>query len=598
QNLNANRQNLEHKHQVIANLQSITGELVDAELGERGQIITKDPIFVIDIYSKIQRLRDRLKNLHQKLQDDPIQKKHFAIVEPLVNQRIEILEKSLQLWQQNSQNTTDRIELTYQARQLRLELDARFAEMKVVEDHQLILQSQSVGDNVQTTLVFVILGAVTSFSLFVINYLLLIQEVSIRKQAEMQFQQNNQDLEQKVQERTDDLQTREELWRNAIFNAPLPITLHIENDEFLLVNQAWTNLSGYAIVDIPTVHDWTRQVYGERHLEVDALLQKFYAGSEHFNSDIAEVDTAQIITKQGKTLFWDYYSAPLNIQPNGKRLWISMALNVTDRKLAEDALRASQRQYETLAEVVPVGIFRADLQGNSIYVNHRSCEIMGISFAEAMGKGWANSIHPEDRDRVFRHWHDAVTNHQKFYAEYRFLHPDGEMIWVIAQVVPEIENDIILGYVGTITDINLLKSVEKELQEAKSDLEARVAERTTELLNRQIQLESSNRRWQSLLDNLRLLVIGLNDQGNIEYVNPFFLSLTGYQLNEIIGQDVFSLLLLEHESQENRVAFTEILTSGDCPPCQNQILTKAGEQLSITWNNTPLRDLTGNISGI
>ncbi len=547
----------------------------------------------IGISAKIQGLRDRLKNLRQLIQDNPEQQKHFAVVEPLVNQRLEILEKALQLWQQNPQNTANQVELTYQAWHLRQEIEAKIAEMRKVEDQLIIGRSQALEDNVQITLIFVIIFSLTGFSLFLFIYFLLTQEVAIRKQAELQLKQNNQDLEQKVEERTAELQQKETLFRLAIFNAPLPITLHSEDEEFLLVNQAWTELSGYAIADIPTVLDWTRQAYGERHIKIDAFLHEFLTQSQPFNSEY----TAEIITQNGQRLFWDYYSAPLDSQPNGKRLWITMAIDVTDRKIAEDALRASQRQFATLAEVVPVGIFRTDLDGNSIYVNYRSCEIMGFSFAEAMGAGWAKSIHPEDRDRIFSEWHEATANRQKFYAEYRVLHTNGTITWVVVQAIPEIENDIMLGYVGTMTDINLLKSVETELQNAKAELENKVADRTAELLRRQIELESINRRWQSLLDNVRLLVIGINQQGNIEYVNPFFLAATGYTLDEVSGQNVFTFLLKGEESQGSKVAFDELITSGEYPHYQNKILTKAGELLAIAWNNTAMRDTTGNIIG-
>jgi len=593
QRLKENRQSLVHTRAVIENLQGIIGDIVDAELGRRGQIITEDPIFVIDIDTKIKELRDRLKNLHELIKDNPNQQKHFAIVEPLVNQRIEVLEKSLQLWQQNPKNTANQVELTYQAWQLRQEIEVQIAQMRKVEDRLIIVQSRAVEDNVQTTLIFVILVSVIGLSLFLVIYLLLTQEVAIRRQAELQLQQNNQNLEQKVEERTAELQKKEQLFRLAIFNAPLPITLHIEDEEFLLVNQAWTDLSGYAITDIPTVRDWTRQAYGERHIEIDASLQKSFTQAEPFNSR----STVKVITKDGKTLFWDYYSAPLDIQPNGKRLWITIASDVTDRKLAEDALRASQRQYSTLAEVAPVGIFRTDVQGNCIYVNSRNCEILGLSFTESMGTGWAKNIHPEDRDRILSQWQIASANRQKFYAEYRFLHTDRTITWVVVQAIPEIENDIMLGYVGTITDVNLLKSVEQELQDAKADLEIRVADRTAELSQRQIELETLNHRWQSLLDNVHLLVIGIDYHGCIEYVNPFFLAETGYILDEVVGQNVFTLLLQGEQAKLSKLAFDELITSGEYPHFQNQILTKAGEQLAIAWNNTALRDITGKIIG-
>ena len=168
QQLKENRQSLVHTRKVIENLQGVIGDLVDAELGRRGEIITEDPIFVIGIDAKIQGLRDRLKTLRQLIQNHPDQQKHFAVVEPLVNQRLEVLEKSLQLWQQNPQNNATQVELTYQAWQLRQEIEAKIMEMRKIEDHLIIVRSQDVENNVQSTLIFVVLCSISGFSLFLI----------------------------------------------------------------------------------------------------------------------------------------------------------------------------------------------------------------------------------------------------------------------------------------------------------------------------------------------------------------------------------------------------------------------------------------------
>ncbi len=139
----------------------------------------------------------------------------------------------------------------------------------------------------------------------------------------------------------------------------------------------------------------------------------------------------------------------------------------------------------------------------------------------------------------------------------------------------------------------------RDLQKSNVELENRVAERTAELYQRQIALQESNRRWQSLLDNVRLIVVGLSCQGQVEYVNPYFLEATGYILEEVIGKDWLPYFLPLSEQEAVRLAFADSFINPDCfhKYYQNSIVTKTGEERIIAWNNTLLRNQNDEIIG-
>ncbi|MBD2187665.1 ATP-binding protein [Pseudanabaena mucicola] len=137
----------------------------------------------------------------------------------------------------------------------------------------------------------------------------------------------------------------------------------------------------------------------------------------------------------------------------------------------------------------------------------------------------------------------------------------------------------------------------RDLQTSNAELENRVAERTTELFKRQIALQESNRRWQSLLDNVRLIVVGLNCQGQVEYVNPYFLEATGYVLEEVMGKDWFTNFLPQLPSAQISLDFADSLVNDFRTYYQNSIVTKVKEEKEISWNNTLLRNESGEIMG-
>ncbi|WRH69133.1 MAG: PAS domain S-box protein [Planktothrix sp. GU0601_MAG3] len=127
---------------------------------------------------------------------------------------------------------------------------------------------------------------------------------------------------------------------------------------------------------------------------------------------------------------------------------------LAERHKIEAALIESQNSYITLAAAVPVGIFRADTQGNCIYVNTSWCFLTGLTPSEAIGGGWTQAIHPQDRDKITSEWYFAVHENRPFQSEYRYQRPDGLITWVFGQAI--IERDIngkTIGYVGTATDI-------------------------------------------------------------------------------------------------------------------------------------------------
>jgi PAS domain S-box-containing protein len=151
---------------------------------------------------------------------------------------------------------------------------------------------------------------------------------------------------------------------------------------------------------------------------------------------------------------------------NEKNEAIIIVRDITDRKRTERELQESERRYQTLANVSPVGIFHTDSGGMTTYVNPTWCQISGLPAEEALGDGWLKAVHPDDRERLYANWHQSASVQSVSTADYRFVHPDGSITWVMGQAVPELDTDNhVIGFVGTITDITERKKME-DLQAA------------------------------------------------------------------------------------------------------------------------------------
>jgi PAS domain S-box-containing protein len=180
----------------------------------------------------------------------------------------------------------------------------------------------------------------------------------------------------------------------------------------------------------------------------------------------------------GGEVRWRHIESSPTPQANGDIIWDGIQYDITDRQLATMALQESEQRYASLAAAAPVGIFRTDAVGNCLYVNDRWMQIAGLSIAEALGTGWVNGLHPDDRQMIQDEWYRAAQEHRLFCLEYRFQRADGGISWVYGQAAAERDgNGAVVGYVGTVTDITDRKAAEAErLQAAQIHRELKLLE--------------------------------------------------------------------------------------------------------------------------
>jgi PAS domain S-box-containing protein len=148
-------------------------------------------------------------------------------------------------------------------------------------------------------------------------------------------------------------------------------------------------------------------------------------------------------------------------------------------------------------------------------------------------------------------------------------------------------------------EIDLLQQIASQLSIAiqQSELYSQLQVELQERKQAAAVLREAERRWRSLLDNVQLVVVGLNQSGIVNYVNPFFLSLSGYTQSEVLGKNWFEHFLPPQKQASMQTVFSEVLTQNAHPYHQNSILTKSGDERFIAWNNTMLQDSSGATIG-
>ena len=148
--------------------------------------------------------------------------------------------------------------------------------------------------------------------------------------------------------------------------------------------------------------------------------------------------------------------------------------------------------------------------------------IAGTSAKSARHDGWLEAVHLEDRDRVREQWKEAIARKSPMEYDFRFLHANGQVNWVIGQAkVEKNQAGEVIGYVGTVTDITDRKEVGETLKRA----------------------DEENRRTSDELSFYKFgmdqaAIVEVTDQaGTITYVNDKFCEASGYPRMELLGQN-------------------------------------------------------------
>lgn len=171
------------------------------------------------------------------------------------------------------------------------------------------------------TLIYTLIHALEMVIVVLILSILILSSAQSIDQVEAQ----RQTAEQKLRE-------SEQQFRHAVMYSPLPLMIHAEG-EVLQINHVWTDITGYKPEDIPTIAKWTEQAYGERKESVREVIKGLY----NLDCRVAHGEFT-IRTRNGNQRIWDFYTAPLGTTPDGRRLVLSTAIDVTQRKQAEQAL--------------------------------------------------------------------------------------------------------------------------------------------------------------------------------------------------------------------------------------------------------------------
>lgn len=326
-------------------------------------------------------------------------------------------------------------------------------------------------------------------------------EIRDRRTAEAQILQLNAELEQRVSQRTTELQESEEHFRLLVDGVKDYALLMLDpNGHIVSWNSGAQRILGYS----------AEEIIGQ-NCECFYLPEDIQQGKPKQNLQIALAEgrleqESWRVRKDGSRFWANVVTTPLTDETGQLRGFSKVTRDATQRKITQDKLTRLSHAIALTGSAIRM----SDLQGYSIYHNQAFIDLYGYTVEEFNAKGGPEGVytHPEIAKQVY----DTLKKGDSWCGEVELRSKSGRLILTLlrADCIVDPEGNR-LGFVGVCTDITNRKQAELALQQAKAELEIRVEERTKELREVIAQLQSEIAYRQQAEAELQALFAGMTD---------------------------------------------------------------------------------------
>jgi PAS domain S-box-containing protein len=241
--------------------------------------------------------------------------------------------------------------------------------------------------------------------------------------------------------------------------APIGLAFLSPDCRYLQVNQRLTDICGISVED--HLGRYVRDCVPALADAVESIVQSIMRTGD----PVTGVEVVGQRADQTDERFWVTYWHP-HRNADGEIVGVNVAAEeITERKRAEAALKASERQFHTLADSIPQLVWMADAQGAIYWLNNHWYEYTGRPLGEVNPHNWHKVLGAR--------WGEALATGAALESELSLLGRDGEYRPFLTRVVPLRDpTGAVYGWIGTHIDISERKRSEREVRRAKDAAEA------------------------------------------------------------------------------------------------------------------------------
>jgi PAS domain S-box-containing protein len=290
-----------------------------------------------------------------------------------------------------------------------------------------------------------------------------------REQTTLALKQLNQELEQRVEERTTSLKASEERWQLALKGANEGIWDFDVATNKVFYSSRWKQMRGFTDDEIgDSLEECLSRIHPDDYDRVLATANDHLDGKTEF----VEMEY-RALCKDGSYIWVLERGQAVRNELGQPIRVIGSDTDITNNKLIESKLIKSEAQFRCLVEGGLDLIWSSDQDGLFTYLSPQFNALFGWEPSEWIGKSYTDLVHPDDllRVKTLEFMVNVESGKQSCHPEFRHRHRDGHYVWVRANSTPILNPEgVVIGSQGTLTDISDRKQAEAKLQAQTTQL--------------------------------------------------------------------------------------------------------------------------------
>lgn len=327
---------------------------------------------------------------------------------------------------------------------------------------------------------------------------------------------------------------------------------------FLRWNKNFEKVSGYSAEEIAGMHPLDFFTRADKALLEERIAEVFAKGE-------ATVE-APFLAKDGRTT--PYFFTGRKVEFNGRFCLVGVGIDVSERKLAEAALRKSEHRYRTTLDNILEGCQLVGFDGRYLYVNDAAVGHNRRPKSDLLGRKMTEVWPGIEQAPFYALIERGLKQRLPGREEVEFTLGDGTKGWFDLRVQPVDEGVLLL-------------SVEKTAQKLATD-----------------RLMASEQKYRELVENANSIILRWNSEGRITLLNEFGQRFFGYTSEEILGRHVLETIVPATESSGRDLQRLMEQICADPKAFEqniNENVRRNGEHVWVSWTNRIVRDDAGKV---
>lgn len=341
----------------------------------------------------------------------------------------------------------------------------------------------------------------------VLSFVYLIQDVTAEKMLGEAIRTYNEELEQQVEARTNEIRENEAQYRYMFENNPMPMwVFEVENLQFLDVNKMAILKYGYSR------EEFLQMRLSDIRPESEKIRFRNFDHAWQMNITETNRGVWKHCKKNGEVMDVEIFAH--SIIYKGVKAKIILLNDVTNRLQTERMLQASEKKFRALIENSTDLIAMVDMEGKLLYRSPSAERITGWPEEELHQRNFIELlVHPDEREHVAALFKEVMEKPGVPVAvQYRSLHHSGHYIHLEGVWINLLHRDFVKAVVFNMRDVTIQRNAEQQLM-------------------------ASEKKFRSLIENSYEIIVLLDENCKIIYRSPSAERLTGRSNNETVGTD-------------------------------------------------------------